>query len=195
MQARTIITLLTLGFSATASANADWYLGINYKDQDLSRSVQDINFDFDFKTLGAVAGYRVHPNLIVEGRVNVGTDGPSINFDDETSEADIAHQIELLAKAPYELAPGVDIFAFAGVSKTKIDSEESWLVGSQRVVDKYSDSDTVITYGIGAQYTYNETWTFGLEYQGYGDFEFSFEDDDTVKFDHDSVNLLVSYQF
>lgn len=125
------------------------YLGAGYTDASIDFDV--IDKDADIGVLFARAGYQINQNIAVEGRLGTGVD------DDEIYgvEVELKDTYGVYVKAGFPTQSGLYPYALLGMTHVKV--KASGFGGSE------TDSDSDISYGIGADYWFNSTVSAGLE--------------------------------
>jgi len=191
--------ILASTYVSTASAEEtnDWYIGALYNSQTIS-----MYGSRDFKSAGAIAGYKINDIFSIETRLHTSTSGYSFDLSSFGSEGmkykqDIEYQGHILAKASYSITEAFKVYGLAGYTKTKTEITTSLshtdLSGNTSVTYPYQYSENIdgFSYGMGLDYQINNQFSVFVDYQVLPDFDIYQDSSGSW----DSLNLGVNYSF
>jgi len=157
--------------AASMAATAEPY---NYFSAGLSMQTYEEDFVPDFNPKGLDVGFGRQFNENFSGEIRL-----SLGFADDTNTLElydynygyfteqgtlnVDYIISALVKPTYPVNDKFNVYAIAGVSKTKLNFE----LGGYEL----STSETELTIGAGFRYAFNETSDFIFEYIKYGETE------------------------
>lgn len=102
-------------------------------------------------------GYRVHPNVDIEGMVGVGLEDVPLSG----STGRLTQSLGLFIKPGMDFGNGLRAFARLGSIDSRAESTDSSGI-------KSSGSKRTTAYGIGLSYRLSDQWAFSLDYMEYG---------------------------
>ncbi|AAZ27902.1 MULTISPECIES: porin family protein [Colwellia] len=186
----------TYASTALAEERNGWYIGALYNSQTIS-----IYQSREFKSAGAIAGYKINDIFSIETRLHKGTSGYSFNllepgFEDKKYKQDLDYQGHILAKASYSITEAFNVYALAGYTKTKTEITtlefHTDLSGNTSVTypHQYSENTDGFSYGVGLNYQIYNQFSVFVDYQVLPDF-----DKYQKSGSWDSLNLGVNYSF
>jgi opacity protein-like surface antigen len=191
--------ILASTYFSTASAKDtnDWYIGSLYNSQTIS-----FYGSRDFKSAGAIAGYKINDIFSIETRFHTGVSDYSFNlntprFEGQKYKQNIEYQGHLLAKASYPIVEAFNVYALAGYTKTKTGITTSLshtdLSGNTSVTYpyQYSKNTDGFSYGVGLDYQINNQFSVFVDYQVLPNFDIYQDSSGSW----DSLNLGVNYLF
>jgi opacity protein-like surface antigen len=191
--------------TALAEEKNDWYIGALYNSQKISMYESR-----EFKSAGAIAGYKINDIFSIETRLHTGLSGYSFNLneagfdeqrykqdlEDQKYKQDIEYQVHILAKASYTITEAFNVYALAGYTKTKteITTSISHTDLSGNIItypNQFSATIDGFSYGVGLDYKINNQFSFFVDYQVLPDSDLY--QDSTGSWD--SFNLGVNFSF
>ncbi len=187
----------TCASAALAEERNDWYIGALYNSQTIS-----MYGSREFKSAGAIAGYKINDIFSIETRLHKGISGYSFNFnesgfEDQKYKQDIEYQRHILAKASYAITEAFNVYVLAGYIKTKTEITTSIshtdLSGNTNVTYPYQYSENIdgFSYGVGLNYQINNQFSVFVDYQVLPDFDIYQDSSGSW----DSLSLGVNYSF
>jgi outer membrane autotransporter protein len=111
-------------------------------------------------------GYEINSNLAIEGMLASGLSGSSVKVNGQTVAGEkmkIGNSIGLYVKPKIKLTDQVEVFARAGVVKTRIAA--SFVDNDVRV--KETSSDSGASFGAGISYSINPKASLNADYMQY----------------------------
>ena len=101
--------------------------------------------------LSGTVGYKLHPNVAVEGFLGFGISKDEIDLNGAASgvNAKAGNAFGVFLKPGFEPTPGVELFARVGYVRSKIELSAGGF--------SVSESDTDVAYGIGANFNLSST--------------------------------------
>lgn len=190
------MSLSLLSLSISASEVKDWYIGTQFSAQEVE-SVPDREFD----TVGLMAGYQYNQYFSIETRLNKGTSGYSsimyVNgLHDQKYKEDIDYQASLFIRASFPVYEAVNVYALAGVTKSKYE-----ITSSATSVDKDGNvtttypyiiklSESGFSYGVGVEYQINNSFNVFVDYKKLPDLDVA-----SQMSNWKSVSLGLNYSF
>jgi len=154
-----------LVFKTQAADENSWYLGAQYNLHEI-----DDNSDKGLNTLGAIAGYQYNEYFGLETRFNIGTSGYYKTFYIRGSKGeykeDIDTQVSLFIKASYPIYTALNVYALAGVAKSKHDLtiiESHNDIRPTPYIISYSESG--FSYGLGLNYEVLPNFKVFIDYK------------------------------
>jgi opacity protein-like surface antigen len=154
-----------------AASAGDTYLGVGFSQLTYS---EDGFPDLNPTMLGLRAGYYLNRNFSVEGRLGIGIGDDSvqlINFPTPYGlfTGDVAIEVDSLigvyAVGHIPASDSFDFYGFFGFNRADITATAT----SGGTSFSYSDDDSDMAYGIGAEFKINPTSAINLEYGNFYD--------------------------
>ncbi|NOU49336.1 porin family protein [Pseudoalteromonas sp. JBTF-M23] len=190
------IIALSLGFSAHAESNSNWYLGLQSSAQDVSLPERD------FKTIGAISGYQLNEYFSLEARYNYGVSGYSHPFyvdglSNPKYKEDIDTQASLFINTSYPIFSTLRVYGLVGTSKSnyEITTSISYTDQAGNITTTYPHlvklSESGFTYGVGLDYQATQSVSLFVDYQVLPDLKVSSGHSESWK----SINLGIKYTF
>ncbi len=188
---------LLLTFQANAEDFPNWYIGTHHSEQKITSTP-----DREFNTLGIIAGYQYNQYLALETRFSGGTSGYSHPFNvnklpNAKYKEEIDTQKAILFKASYPIGHGFNIYALAGITKSKYEitttNSYTTIEGNTTTTYPYiyKHSESGINYGIGLNYQLSESFNFFIDFQTLPRLKIDSRESSTWK----STSLGVNYTF
>jgi len=173
------LALASLLALLAGTASAQYYGEIGYTSLDLDVDVGPTLTSSPDAVRG-IFGYEFNPNLAFEGMLAVGLsdDGVKVNGTSVNASAEVRHLFGFYVKPKYKFTPQFEVFGRAGFSKGK--AKISGAGGSA------SESESGLSFGVGASYAINQTVSVNFDYMSYLD-----ESDVSV----DGFTLGLGYKF
>lgn len=155
--------LLATAICAAFTAQADtqnFYAGAQYNKVTLKEKDSGFSASVDFGSVSALVGYKFNDYFALEGRLGTGTSDKSYSEDGYKESFGVNLQTMILAKGSYQLSDEFSVFALAGYSKTEFEYKETAPSYS------FSEKDSLhgLTYGIGAEFRFENNFAVNLEY-------------------------------
>ncbi|MDX1458946.1 MAG: outer membrane beta-barrel protein [Marinobacter sp.] len=163
LAAASIATLMTLNAHAEAPKDVQGYVGANYVF--LTYEEDGISEDFDLGALVAKAGAKFNPYLSAEFRAGLGVDDHSESGGGFTAELELDYLVGGYAIAGIPNETPIYPYAVLGVTKGKLTASVSGFGESASV----SESESDISFGIGANFAVNDEVNLNAEYMNYLD--------------------------
>lgn len=171
-------TLLVTSHSTLAASPGDTYLGVGFSQLTYSENGFP---DFNPTMLGLRAGYYMNRNFSVEGRlgIGIGDDSKPVNVfipGMGTFDGDITVEVDTLmgiyAVGHFPASDSFGFYGFLGFNNADITATAT----SGGTSSSYSDNDSDLAFGIGAEFKVSPASAINLEYG-------NFYDEDTVSVD------------
>jgi len=158
-----IATLMTFNVQAEEVKDVQGYVGANYAF--LTYEEDDIPEDFDLGALVAKAGAKFNPYLAAEIRVGVGVDDYSESGNGVSIELELDYLVGAYAIAGIPNETPIYPYAVLGVTKGELTASVSAFGESASV----SESESDLSYGVGANIAINDEFSINAEYMNYLD--------------------------
>lgn len=178
---KTLYGIIAFSCSSLTLAGEEkpWYIGALYTQQEISDKRSE------FTVLGAVLGYRFNESFSIEGRYGQGTEGYSKVYEDMPEYSgsdyreDIEYQSSLLFRGAMPLGSVSSVYAFAGVSRTKVEIQ-AWGENRDQSGNVYGrfyggtkERAGGLTYGAGLSAHIGSRMSVFVEYQVFPDIDLS----------------------
>lgn len=153
-----VVSMLTL---AALSAQAQSMYG------DVAYQMFDTDLATDPAAVRGIIGYKVNPNLAVEGMLGLGVrDGKDASFA-IPAKVKLDRLAGIYAKSSFKLNDAFELYGRLGYVNYKATASAS--AGGFTV--KVSDSGSDVSYGIGASYYVSPSTSINVDYMDFGDLE------------------------
>ena len=134
-----------------------FYIGAGYSAQasDVMDYSYDVQVDIDSNNMLFVAGYDINRYVAIEGRYSFSVGDVDLNEDSGYSESSSDYEtsnIALYVKPQYMMDNGFGVYALLGYGKTTFENLTE------------TGDDTGFAWGLGAKYTYNDSWGVFVDY-------------------------------
>jgi len=175
-------TLLVTSHSAMAASPGDTYIGVGFSQLTYS---EDGFPDFNPTMLGLRAGYYLNRNFSVEGRLGLGIadDTKGVNYGGFSGDinVEVDSLMGVYAVGHFPASDSFGFYGFLGFNNADITATAT----SGGTSFSYSDDDSDIAFGIGAELKVSPASTINLEYG-------NFYDEDTVSVDAITIGFTTS---
>lgn len=147
----TTLCMAAAGSHAQTSTAPKMYAEIGYASIGLKATDGTDSVKSAPGALTGIFGYQVHPNLAVEGFLGFGLtkDGVDLNGAATGADSKINNAYGVFVKPSVMVSDSVELFARAGVVRTKITLSGGGISAS--------DTDTDAAYGVGLNYSLSKT--------------------------------------
>lgn len=158
-----LATFAAFGAQAEEAPQPQGYFGGNYVF--LTYEEDGIDEDFDLGALVGKAGVNVNPYLAAELRVGFGVKDYSISGNGVTAELEVDYLVGGYIVAGIPNSSPIYPYAVLGATKAELTATVRAFGESASV----SDSDSDVSYGVGANFAVNEQVSLNAEYMSYLD--------------------------
>jgi opacity protein-like surface antigen len=158
-----ILVLLAAGASVHAQSQTPanpWYGELAYAPVQIK---QDGKTDGTAKNLRGVVGYELHPNVALEGLLSLGVKDASVTDADGPVDTRVNRVVGLYVKPKVAVSQDIELFARLGYARTKVTSTLT------ATGDAESESASDVSYGLGASYRINDSWSAVVDYMRYSE--------------------------
>lgn len=155
-----IILVSMLGMAAVSAQAQSMYGDVAYQ-------MFDTDLATDPAAVRAIVGYKVNPNLAVEGMLGTGVrDGKDASFG-VPAKVKLDRLAGIYAKTSFKVSDAFELYGRLGYVNYKATASAS----AGRFSAAVSDSGSDVSYGIGASYYLSPAMSVNLDYMNFGDLE------------------------
>lgn len=148
----TIVSLVMLG--AGMAQAQELYIGGNLALLDAGSGGEDVSLDTAYGRFGAF----FNENFSLEGRLGIGVRDDSINVFGFERDVSLEYLFSVMGRAGFELSDVVYPYFALGYSQAEVDVEGF-----------NTDSESDVSYGLGADFSITDTLSINVEYTNYID--------------------------
>lgn len=155
-----LILVSMLGLAA-ASAQAQSMYG------DVAYQMFDTDLATDPAAVRGIVGYQVNPNLAVEGMFGTSVRDGKDSSMGATAKVKLDRLAGIFAKSSFKVNDAFELYGRLGYVNYKASATASAGGFSAKV----SDSDSDVSYGVGASYYLTPAMSINVDYMDFGDLE------------------------
>lgn len=153
-----LVSMLSL---AAVSAQAQSMYG------DVAYQMFDTDLATDPAAVRGIVGYKFNPNLAVEGMLGTGIRDGKDSSMGVTAKVKLDRLAGVYAKSSFKVNDAFELYGRLGYVNYKVSATGSMGGFSAKV----SDSDSDVSYGVGASYYLSPTMSINVDYMDFGDLE------------------------
>lgn len=155
-----LILVSMLGLAAVSAQAQSVYGDVAYQ-----------TFDADLATdpaaVRGIFGYQFNPNLAVEGMVGSGVRDGKDSSMGVSGKAKLDRMAGIYAKSSFKVNDAFELYGRLGYVNYKVSATAS----AGGFTAKVSDSDSDVSYGVGASYYLTPKMSINVDYMDFGDLE------------------------